>query len=334
MKRGKRVVLVSTFDYAGSGYRIVEAVNLHTNHFVEYICMFPTPWVSGFRRYPTIFKRQDDGNLKIYRDDVDRLNMILEEADIIHVKGDDTPPTDEMLMSRMVDHGIEVNTGYKLLLPKVPRIVSVSGSVFRNKWHPVEEYIKPTQLRTSLNPDMNYPELKGVYTQFSYDTKKFKNTWTENETLLIGHSPSDMSKKGTKYLIEAVSELQRRGIKVDIDIMTNIPHEEVMKRKAECSIFFDQAVVGSYGNSAVEAMSMGIPVMTYLPEKSIRQSNGKLVNSPVINCGSSTEGMIGAILEVLKTDLSELSIKTKEWVDNHHSYETTGEMWGNIYASL
>jgi len=313
---GLKILLLSVFDFAGSGYRICEAVNLNTCNFVEYAVMLPARNFTQFKRYPAIYKIEDN-EMKINMDDVERLILLIKDADIIHLKSDYT---------------IDSKTLEIFKIPKSkPVIQTVCGSIFRNLTPDHREgYISNTSFRTSLNPDLNFPEYDGIYTPFSYETTKFKNEWKMREIPIIGHSPSNRDKKGTADFLKACELLKKDGIKFDINLIEGLEHIDCLDEKSESTIFFDQSKVGSYGNSAVEAMAMGIPTTAYLSP--IAKEN--LKTCPVVDCGQTTGSIYKALKGMLKSNLLELSGTTKSWCDSVHSYEVTGKMWERIYKNV
>ena len=209
MQRGKRVVLLSAFDYAGSGYRICEAVGLHTNHFMQHIVMLPVPNFAQFKTTPSVEKPtkkkiiNDKGEevevegLSIINFDMARITRILEGADIVHVKSD-IPITQQPFKD--------------LFIPDSAKIIqTVCGTGFRVGSSPVargkgnfEEYIDSTDFRTALNPDLNYPAYDAVYTPFAYDSEVIENRWVKPEVPVIAHSPSTRNKKGSDMFERAM----------------------------------------------------------------------------------------------------------------------------------
>lgn len=80
----------------------------------------------------------------------------------------------------------------------------------------------------------------------------------------VAHGPSNRTIKGTRYIVEAVEELARRGYNTELVMVENKPHEEALKIYAACDVAVDQVLVGSYGLFAVETMALGKPTMCYL----------------------------------------------------------------------
>jgi hypothetical protein len=76
----------------------------------------------------------------------------------------------------------------------------------------------------------------------------------------IVHAPTNRALKSTAALITAVNDLQIEGYPVELDLIEGVTWAECLRRKATADIYFDQTVLG-YGCNALEAWSMGIPVI-------------------------------------------------------------------------
>lgn len=80
---------------------------------------------------------------------------------------------------------------------------------------------------------------------------------------LIIHAPTAKICKGSNYIIPTIEEL-RKTHDFDFKLLHNLKREEVLELIKECDIFIDQIIGGSYGMAAMEAMSLGKPVMCYI----------------------------------------------------------------------
>mgnify|MGYP003334685746 FL=1 len=101
---------------------------------------------------------------------------------------------------------------------------------------------------------------------------------------LVVHAPSNRSKKGTEFVIEACSKLP-----VDLDLVEGVPHELARERYAKADIIIDQLLVGWHGVFALEAMALGKPVVTYLdPEVVERSAAGFGIRVPIVSATPDT----------------------------------------------
>lgn len=80
--------------------------------------------------------------------------------------------------------------------------------------------------------------------------------------LRIVQCPTNRVTKNTDALLAAAERLSK-DVPVEVDIVEGVTWAESLRRKADADIVFDQLLTG-YGNNAVEAMAMGIPVIAGL----------------------------------------------------------------------
>ncbi|WP_165190999.1 glycosyltransferase [Caulobacter soli] len=84
------------------------------------------------------------------------------------------------------------------------------------------------------------------------------------DVVRIVHAPSALDLKGSVHLQNACERLAARGVKVDLRLMTQRTHAEVMEEIANADLVVDQLLAGAYGVFAVEAMARGVPTLGYI----------------------------------------------------------------------
>jgi hypothetical protein len=89
------------------------------------------------------------------------------------------------------------------------------------------------------------------------------------KTIRIAHSPTNRTVKSTNMVISAVQTLAKQGLDVSLDLIERKSYAETLRRKAKADILVDQLHLG-YGNSAVEAWGMGIPVIAGISDSYVR----------------------------------------------------------------
>jgi glycosyltransferase involved in cell wall biosynthesis len=87
----------------------------------------------------------------------------------------------------------------------------------------------------------------------------------------IAHSPTNRIVKSTNLVLEAVQTLVNSGFSVVLDLIERKSYAETLFRKAKADILIDQLHLG-YGNSAIEAWGMGIPVIAGVADPKVRQA--------------------------------------------------------------
>jgi hypothetical protein len=321
------VVILSKHDYGGSGYKIAQAV-MKTNPDIRVDC-----FVTQGSRYG-----YNTGTI-VTRDNYKEVNTTIRKADVIHYKGDDLP-------GRKWNE-IEI-------AKSKPIVITLGGSGFRRHggnctvamaWHPIEAYINVSQLRTTVTPDINYPELQGIYTPTPIDSGSQNIIYNTGRCiccghvlpLVLSHSPSSRAKKGTDIVIRAVEKLKSQNIKFNFELIENLPHSRCVDRKKRASIFVDNVCpdVGAFGNSGLEAMQYGIPTIAAISKAAIEQSQGIYDDLPILNCHTKRDvyQKVGYYFQNTNK-LRQLAEQTKAYTDKYHSYEAVGKMWRRLYENL
>lgn len=295
-----KITMLSEIDYAGSGHKLCEAIRRHTNHNIK---LFTGRYYNPYE-HPTNFMK----DRKVVQRRID-------ESDIVHLKGD-FPPRE----------------GYmKLKIMHKPIIVSTSGSHFRKKYFGGYEkfpviFYKDAVLRTAFTPDLCYPEYSDIWTPHPIEPGDIQ--WQRSDPPVLMHTPSRRDVKGTEFIMRVFDKLKN----VNIRVLENVPFDAVIEERKKATIFFDQFKVGFYGNSAIEAMTYGIPTAAYISTLSRVQAD--LVDCPVISDHKKVPLWVRRIEETLDSDMDDLSIRTKQWCDKLHSYKAVAKQWDKIYNSI
>ena len=82
-----------------------------------------------------------------------------------------------------------------------------------------------------------------------------------DDTPVFVHAPSSRARKGTEHFVRACEELG-----VELEIVEGLHHDEARRRYERADVVLDQLNAGWYGMLAIEAMALGKPVVTLLPD--------------------------------------------------------------------
>lgn len=120
---------------------------------------------------------------------------------------------------------------------------------------------------TLLAPDLTWlPSPIDVYEMSSY-----RSPLDPDNPIRVAHSPTNRVVKGTQHVMDAVQGLYRRGLAIELDLIERKPWAYVLQRKAKADIYVDQLELG-YGNNALEAWAMGIPVIAGVSDPAVRDA--------------------------------------------------------------
>ena len=154
-----------------------------------------------------------------------------------------------------------------------------------------------------------------------------RHNWRETP-LRIAHIPNHSHFKGSLYLENAIEQLCREGYAVELISATGIPNQQVIELYSSVDIVADQFIIGFHGYAALEAMSLGKPVLCF-----IRNDEMKLdpQTCPIINVEPQ---MIYQILkEILlgEHDLIEIGKNSRKYVENNYSVSAIANQLGLMY---
>ena len=165
------------------------------------------------------------------------------------------------------------------------------------------------------------------YLYLPFDTRRHpERAYRFHKPIRICHA-SRNPYKGTPYVEAAVERLARRH-PVALTILRDVPHAEAIQIKSECDIFVDQLTNAGgwgYGMSSVEALAIGMPVVTNIPA----QMAARLGENPFVQ---ATTANVMDVLESLIEDegrCCDLAVRGCVWVRQRHDVQAVGEQ---LYA--
>lgn len=279
----KKVLFLSYKDFAGSGLKLSKALNNKSD------------------KYQSRFIALNEANFGAENDIVsvnrEFMQNCINEADIIHLKGDKAPKF----------YGLNFNGK--------PLFATVGGSEFR----------KRNNLKTdfdNLHLSGITPELTDLWTPHCLPIHT--NIWKKpkaGEKIRIGHAPSSREKKGTNLFIEVLKEFDN----VELVLMEKMANTEVIETKKTLHLFADQFIIPAYGMNTVECLVMGIPVITSCMD---------IDGCPVFRVEEFTADSIrNAINKAVKNLTVATSKKHHEWAKKKHSEESLCELLESMYEN-
>ena len=151
----------------------------------------------------------------------------------------------------------------------------------------------------------------------------------KKKRFLIVHAPTSPEIKGTQYIIKAIDTL-KLNYQLDFKLVQGISHSEAMKIYQQADLIIDQIMLGSYGLFALEAMSMGKPVICWLTDFMLSKYPADL---PLI---SANPDNIRDVLEnILKNRdmLIPLGQRGRDYVVKYHDYRAVAKKLLSLYQS-
>lgn len=149
-------------------------------------------------------------------------------------------------------------------------------------------------------------------------------------TITVMHAPSSSameSVKGTSHVVAAIEKLKGEGFDVELVMVQNMPRRQAIQKFGEADIFVEQLTLGSYGNTAIEAMAQGVPVIS-----SHHPDHAHLVpDCPVVHADPMT---IADRLRELMSDAdarAELGRRCAEFVRDFHGSRNVAGHVNRLY---
>lgn len=153
-------------------------------------------------------------------------------------------------------------------------------------------------------------------------------TVPKSDRLTVSHAPTNRQIKGTRSYIKARRELHKLAL---FDLIVRQSWWECQARKARSHIFVDQLNLG-YGNNAIEAWALGLPVLAGATPHILARMRQVFGELPFYETSAQTivEDIRGFIRDA---DLrSEWATKGRRHMDKYHAPDAWRERAVSLYS--
>jgi glycosyltransferase involved in cell wall biosynthesis len=146
--------------------------------------------------------------------------------------------------------------------------------------------------------------------------------------LRIGHAPNHTHFKGSVYLEQVISRLQAGGHLVEYVKIQGVPNTQVIELFESCDLVADQFIGGAYGYTALEAMALGRPVLSFVRSRDLLDAPDEC---PIINTTPDTlEEVLTWVLNN-RAQLAAIGEQGKSYVRRWHSIGAVALRLGQLY---
>jgi len=231
-------------DTGGQGFRMAQAMNRHVNGWDARAMHVSDTYID----YPS--------DLKF---DAALARRLYEEADVVHHRNTvafyealDIVGRDRALCKPTVlhHHGSRLRTG-------------------KDEVHGEGLAIGAVQLVSTVDLLDDAPGAEWLPAPFDLDVlPDYRRERRPGSRLRIGHAPTNREVKGTDVILDTLNDLSERH-DIEVDLIEGATWAECLRRKGRCDLWIDQTTLG-YGNNAIEAWGMSIPVVSAFEELSDR----------------------------------------------------------------
>jgi hypothetical protein len=311
------------YDPGSAAFRLHSAVNEHTKHSMIFVRWGDTN--------PHCSERQYDGEKHI-----GSMRDAFASADVLHchvayllINNLGLTPSCEQLLVRHY-HGSAQNgkthmeprfdqaKQAKLLGARFMLVEEAKAFGIECDWSPIPMPVKRYQ---ALRDDVRH--LAGW--------KPLRGKATSNRPLVIGHSPTVSSLKGTDVLRAVVERLQKSGFPVRLEMISGVSLRESLRRKALCDVVFDSFWLGLQG-SGLEAGAMEIPVIA--GDAEVKRQHEQYVGECPYTFAEDA-GALESQIELMATDPTFRSKETQrlsKYVVAYHDYSAVARRYEQSLA--
>lgn len=148
------------------------------------------------------------------------------------------------------------------------------------------------------------------------------------EPLRIGHAPNHTHFKGSSYLDKTIERLKLAGRQIEYIKIQGVPNTEVIELFKKCDLIADQFIGGAYGYTALEAMALGRPVLSYVRTRDLVEAPEEC---PLINVTPDTlEEVLTWVLNN-REKLPAIAAQGRSYVQRWHSVDAVALRLGELY---
>jgi glycosyltransferase involved in cell wall biosynthesis len=203
------------------------------------------------------------------------------------------------------------------------------------RWHRlwVHKVIAPRNLYASAIAVFPPERVVGdVWLHNTIEIDDWKPSYETRTPPLVVHAPSEVGIKGTRYVEQAIHELESMGIPFRYRRLENLGHGEALRvLREEADIVVDQLLLGGFGTLAVGAMAFGKPVIGYLIDsvKSEHYPDCPIVSATIHDVKEKLRDLIARPEERV-----QLGRKGRAFVERHFDRERVNRAVWRLYQSL
>ncbi|MHC2461162.1 hypothetical protein ACVIHD_000174 [Bradyrhizobium embrapense] len=146
--------------------------------------------------------------------------------------------------------------------------------------------------------------------------------------LRIAHAPNHTHFKGSKYLERTIHRLNGQGYDIEYCKIQGVSNSEVLALFAQSDIVADQFIGGAYGYTALEAMALGKPVLSFVRSPDLVEAPEEC---PIIN--ATPDELEQALLWIIRNrdSLRKIGEQGRRYVERWHGISAIAARLGQLY---
>jgi hypothetical protein len=156
----------------------------------------------------------------------------------------------------------------------------------------------------------------------------------EHEEVVIAHSPNHRGFKGTEFIIEAVDQLGKEGLKIRLILLEKIQNDEVRRIfNEEVDILVEQVVFTGHGLNGLEGMASALPTISNLDDSNYTAPMRRWSYFGECPLVSATPENITDVLRKLVTRpelRTQLGRAGRAYMEKYHGYNSAQFLFTNV----
>lgn len=303
-----KAFLYTPVDTGGQSARLAKALRTHTEVDARSMAV-----KSHLNRYP-----------EDLRFNVTVAQQRFEEADVVHLHNTlEVPkrvwpqPHDKPII--LHHHG----TRFRELHERIYQEANQAGAI---------------QVASTIDLAILYPDIYWLPSPFELDVlaalrrgnTEYRKLQGDNRRIRVAHAPTNRKVKSTALVIDVVTRLHEQGLPIELDLIERTSWLDCLTRKAKADILIDQLHLG-YGNNAIEAWAMGIPVIAGVEDQKVLEAMQATFPTPFL---AATEATLEDVLRGLVADRAardDWGSRGLAYVRRFHSDKYVAERLAGLY---
>jgi glycosyltransferase involved in cell wall biosynthesis len=160
----------------------------------------------------------------------------------------------------------------------------------------------------------------------------------QESPIVVGHFPNHRGVKGTEFLVEAIEQLTKTGLNIELRLFENIKNAELIRiLREDVHIVFEHMTGHGHGLAAVEAMSLGKVVINNSEDDSFYdpfRTYSYFSECPIVSANREN------LADVIKTLANNKSLRERlgkagiAYVEKYHSFRACEELFSKVIEKL
>jgi hypothetical protein len=170
------------------------------------------------------------------------------------------------------------------------------------------------------------------------------NTWAPSNrrnfadgtsgSVAVAHAPNHRGFKGTEFIIQAVRELQKEGLKIQLLLLERIQNAEVRRiLREETDILVDQIICTGHGLNAVEGLASGLPVISNLEDEAYVMPWRRwsyFAECPIVSASPETLAEVLRHLVTRPKLRQQLGEAGRAYAEKYHGLDSAQYLFSNV----